>query len=149
MRLLRSMIVTGLTFAIGVGLVAAVIGLPIWLFGGVSLNNMLGAVARLSIVSCLIGFAFSGLVAVTARGRSFDKLSLPYFTGMGAGVGFLYFLFMGFSGAFSVWSTRAMISNLLLVTLTGGASAAGLLLIARKGRKEIGAGEAQRRIGDG
>ncbi|HKV75389.1 MAG TPA: hypothetical protein VJN95_12790 [Gemmatimonadales bacterium] len=149
MRLLRSMLITGLSFAIGVGLVATIIGIPFWLFGGVSLPNVLGAVARLSIVSCLIGVAFSALVAITARGRSFDKLSLPYFTAMGTGVGFLYFLFMGFSGAFGVWSTSAAITNFLLVTVTGGASAAALLLIARKGRKEIGPGEDQGKIGKG
>lgn len=146
LRLIRGMIVTGITFAVGVGLVTALIGLPVWLLGKISFHGYWGAVARISVVSCLIGVAFSGLVAITARGRRFDKLSLPHFAALGGGVGLLYFLLIGFSGAFSAWSLSAAILNLVLLTVTGSVSASAILLLARKGRPVLKSGDDPRSL---
>ena len=79
--------------------------------------------------------------ALTARGRPFDRLSLPHFAALGAGVGFIYFLFMGFMGAFGVWSLASAITNLVLVTVAGGGSATAILLVARRGRPQLKAGD--------
>ena len=135
------MVVTGLTFAVGVGLVTALIATPVWLLGGISLRTLIAGVLRFSVVSCLIGVGFSGLLALTARGRPFDRLSLPLFAALGAGVGFLYFLFMGFMGAFGAWSLASAITNLVLVTVAGGGSATAILLVARRGRPQLKAGD--------
>lgn len=143
------MILTGFTFAVGVGLVTSLIGVPIWLLGGISYRALFATVARFSLVSCAIGVAFSGLVAVTARGRPIDKLSLPHFAALGAGVGFLYFLLMGVTGAFGVWSLSTAIINLVLVTVTGAGSASAILMLARRGRPELKAGDDTRRLGEG
>ena len=149
LKLLQATIVTGLTFAVGVGVLTAIIGTPLWLFGAVTLRSFLFTVARFSVMSCLIGMAFSGLLALTARGRSIDKLSLPHFAALGAGVGFLFFLFMGMSGAFHVWSLSSAIANLLLVTVTGGGSAVAMLLLARRGRPSLNSGEGVRNLKGG
>lgn len=149
LRMIRGIIVTGFTFAIGVGVATSMIGLPIWMLGGISLRSLFETVARFSLVSCVVGMAFSGLVAITARGRSIDKLSVPLFGALGAGVGFLYFLFMGLSGAFSAWSRSAAIINFLLVTVTGGASAAAILMLARRGRPELKGTEEPRNLDEG
>jgi hypothetical protein len=143
------MIVTGVTFAAGVGLLTSLIGLPIWLLGGISFRSLFAATARISVVSCVIGVAFSGLVAITARGRRFDKLSLPHFAALGTGVGLLYFLLMGVGGAFSAWSLSDAIVNFVLLTVTGGGSASAILLLARKGRPRLEAGDEPRRLDEG
>jgi len=44
--------------------------------------------------SCIVGVGFSGVLALAARGRTFERLSLQYITAVGAGGGFLYFLFI-------------------------------------------------------
>lgn len=139
-RLLRAVLLTGATFAIGVGLLTSVIGAAFWVFGKASLGGVAATVARFSLVSCGIGMAFAGLVALTARGRQVDRLSVPHIAGLGAGVGFLYFLLMGVSGAFHAWSLAGAITNLLLVTVTGAGSATAILLLARKGRPELNPG---------
>lgn len=149
LRLIRGMIVTGLSFAVGVGLLTAIIGAPLWLVGAVTLRTFLFTVIRFAVVSCLIGTVFSGLVAITARGRSIDKLSLAHFGALGAGVGFLYFMLMGLGGAFQVWSLSSAIANFLLVTVTGGGSATALLLLARRGRPPLNAGDQPPALEDG
>jgi hypothetical protein len=141
MNLLRGMLVTGIAFGVGAGLLTLLIGLPFWLIAGSSLRGLLRAAARFSVASCVIGIIFSGLVALTARGRRLDRLSLLHFAGLGAGVGTLYFLFMGFTGAFTAWSLASAITNLVIVTVTGAGSATALLLLARRGRPALRAGE--------
>ena len=66
LRIDRGMVGTGVTFAVAVGAIAATVALA--------------------------GVLFTGGLALTARGRTFDRLSLRYVTGMGAGGGVLYFL---------------------------------------------------------
>lgn len=137
LRMVRGAIVTGIAFAIGVGAITSVIGLVIWGLGGVSFRTMIETVARFSLVSSIIGVAFSGLLALTARGRPIGKLSIPHFASLGAAVGFLYFLLMGVAGAFNSWSLSAAVTNFLLLTVTGATSASALLLIARKGQPAL------------
>ena len=86
LRVIRGMIGMGLTFAAGVGVVASMIFvLPTWLLlGGDSGRDLLVMVIKSSIWAFPIGVAFSGVLAITARGLPFDKLSLPRFAALGA-----------------------------------------------------------------
>ena len=81
------MIGTGLTFAAGVGVVASMIFvLPTWLLlGGDAGREVLVLVIKSSIWAFPIGVAFSGVLAITARGLPFDKPSPPRFAAAGAG----------------------------------------------------------------
>lgn len=99
--------------------------------------NFSSRVARGSFLSFPVGVAFSGLLALTARGRTFEKLSLLQFGLLGAGVGFLLFLLMGVTGAFQAWSVETGILNFTLLTSMGGGSAVATLLLARRGRRAL------------
>jgi hypothetical protein len=125
------MIGTGLTFAVGVGVVGSVLGLVGLLLGALSWDD-LRMVAKLSVVAFLVGVGFSGVLAIAARGRTFDRLSLRYVTALGAGGGLLYFLFIAAANGTRVWSIWNAIGNLTILTLLGGGSAAATLLVARK-----------------
>jgi hypothetical protein len=69
LRVVRGMIGTGLTFAAGVGVVASITGALVWLGHGITGREMLGIVGKCSVVAFLLGVAFSGVLAITARGR--------------------------------------------------------------------------------
>ncbi len=93
LRVIRGMIGTGLTFAAGVGVVGSILGLVGLLLGELSWDD-LRMVAKLSVVAFLVGVGFSGVLAIAARGRRLETLSLRYVTALGAGGGLLYFLFI-------------------------------------------------------
>jgi hypothetical protein len=88
-------------------------------------------VIKSSIWAFPIGVAFSGVLAITARGRPFDKLSLPRFAALGAGGGLLLFGLLAVN-AWQAWSVSDAIANLALLTLLGGGSATATLMIARR-----------------
>jgi uncharacterized membrane protein len=142
------MIGTGLTFAIGVGGISLLLGLVGLALGAVSLSDF-GMVGKLSIIAFLVGVGFSGALAITAQGRSFEKVSLRYVTAIGAGGGLLYYLFIGFLNGFRAWSPLNAIGNLLILTLLGSVSAAATLLIARRAVAALGSGEEAHRLGTG
>lgn len=132
LRVIRGMIGTGLIFAAGVGVVASMIAGLVWLLPvGVSGQEMLLMAIKSSIWAFPIGVAFSGLLAITARGRSFDKLSLPRFAALGAGVGFLFFGVLAIN-AWHAWSISTAIANATILVLLGGGSATGTLMVARR-----------------
>jgi hypothetical protein len=142
------MVGTGLTFAAGVGALAATVALVGVLAGELTGRQLLQVVGKLSVVSFLVGVLFAGALAVTARGRTFDRLSLRYVTGVGAGGGVLYFLLIA-TNAWNVWSPMAALGNLALLAAIGGGSAAAALLLARRAGRALAAGGDSRRIGEG
>jgi hypothetical protein len=142
LRVIRGMIGTGLTFAAGVGVVGAVIGGIAWLFGAVSGREVMEIVGKTSVVASLVGVGFSGVLAISARGRLFEKLSIPRFAALGAGGGLLYFLFIGIGGnAFARWSVLNAIGNLTILTVLGAGSATATLLVARRAGAALKSGE--------
>lgn len=147
LRVIRGMIGTGLTFAAGVGVVGSLLGLVGLLLGELSWDD-LRMVAKLSVVAFLVGVAFSGVLAITARGRPFDRLSLRYVTALGAGGGLLYFLFITVANGARVWSAWAAIANLTVLTLLGGGSAAAILILARRAARALKSGEESRSLGE-
>ncbi|HEV8449249.1 MAG TPA: hypothetical protein VGQ44_20660 [Gemmatimonadaceae bacterium] len=133
MRVVRGMIGTGLTFAVGIGAVTTAVGAFAWLRGRASVVEVLRVAGRFSVASFLLGVAFAGVLALTARGRRFNKLSLPLVGSLGAGAGFLYWLFLASTGG-RAWSPRLAIINFGLLTVMGAGSAIATLLIARRAR---------------
>src|SRR5690242_9194536 len=122
LRMLRGMIGTGLVFGLGVGAVATLVGLAAVVARRATLDDVRFA-GRLAVAAFLLGVAFSGILAIVGRRRSFDRISLPAVTALGAGAGVIYWLLIGIN-AFHVWSLQLAIGNLVLLTLLGGGSAA-------------------------
>ena len=148
LRVIRGMIGTGLTFAAGVGVVGSLLGLVGLLLGRLSWDD-LRFVAKLSVVSFIVGVAFSGVLALAARGRTFDRLSLRFVTALGAGGGLLYFLFIAFMNGARVWSAGQAFVNLTILTVLGGGSAAATLILARKAGRALQFGEESPSLGEG
>jgi hypothetical protein len=142
------MIGTGLTFAVGVGAVTSVVGAFAWLAGKIAALDILRITGRFSVASFLLGFAFGGVLALSARGRGFNKLSLPLVGSLGAGAGFLYWTFLASTGG-RVWSLRLAIVNFVLLTVMGATSAVATLLIARRARSAVGSGDELQSLGAG
>lgn len=149
LRVIRAMIGMGLTFAAGVGVVASAIAVPMWLLsGGDSGREIIRLVVASSIWAFPVGVAFSGVLALTARGRPFDKLSLPRFAALGAGAGLLLFGVLGIN-AWHAWSVADAIANGAIFVLLGGGSATATLMIARRAELALKSGDESRRLGEG
>ena len=147
-RIVRGMIGTGLTFAAGVGVAGTIVGLVGLLLGALSWDD-LRMVAKLAVIAFLVGVGFSGVLAIAARGRTFDRLSLRFVTALGAGGGLLYFLFIAAANGASVWSVWNAIGNLAILTLLGGGSAAATLIVARRAGRALNAGVDSHSLGEG
>jgi hypothetical protein len=143
------MIGTGLTFAAGVGVVASMIAGLVWLLpGSESGLEMIRLVIASSIWAFPIGMAFAGFLAITARGRPFDKLSLPRFAALGAGGGLLLFGVLAVN-AYHAWSVSTALANLTIFVLLGGGSATATLLLARRAGPALKPGDESRSRGEG
>lgn len=140
LRVIRGMVGTGLTFAAGIGVIGSLIGLIGVLAGELSAGELLAIVARTSVVAFIVGVAFSAVLATSARGLPFQKLSLRLVTSLGAAVGLLYFLLIAISGL-KVWSVTDAIANLAILLLLGAGSAAGTLILARRAGRTLKSGE--------
>jgi len=149
LKLVRGMIGMGLTFSLGVGMIAGVVAGLVSLFpgsqGGVELFRMVVASA---VWAFPIGVVFSGLLASTVRGRSFDELSLPRFAALGAGGGMLLFGVLA-ANAYQAWSLPTALANLAIFLVLGSGSATVTLLLARRGRPALEPGDESRRLEDG
>jgi hypothetical protein len=137
------MIGIGLTFSAGVGVVASMVAVLSWLLLGGD-REMIRLVIASSIWAFPIGVAFSGAMAITARGRPFDKLSLPHFAALGAGAGLLLFGVLGVN-AWHAWSVSDAIANATIAVLLGGGSAIATLLLARRARPALKSDDESRR----
>ena len=145
------MLGTAVAFAIGGPAIVGIVALAFWLFGGAPLGAVAVAVLRSAPICFIIGLAFSGLVALLAQGRMFEKLSIKLFAALGAVVGFALFMLMGLGGAFEAWSATDGIVNLLLLTSVGAGGAAATLALARKTSTPaaVGAEEETLSLGEG
>ncbi len=130
-RVARGMIGTGITFAAGVGTTVAAVGTLALLLSEITPLEVLQVVAKFSAVSFLLGVAFSGVLAVTARGRAFGQLSLRRVSAVGAGAGLLYFLFLAVNGGRN-WAPEIALANFAVLLLMGAGAASAMLLVARR-----------------
>ena len=147
LRVVRGMIGTGLTFATGVATVAGGVA---WLAGAVPGGGILRIAGRLSVAGFLLGVAFGGILAITARGRRLNKLWLRLVgvLGAGVGVGVLYWVFLASTGG-RVWSLRNAIANFVILTVMGAGSAVATLMIAKRARSALESGDALHGVGAG
>ena len=136
LRVARGMLGTGLTFGAGVGAIASLVAAIAWLAGAGSAHELFGLAGRCAVVAGVLGVAFSGVLAVTARGREFSKLSLRLVGGLGAGAGLLYFAFLAMNGGRN-WAPRDAVANFVLLTVMGAGSAVVTLLVARRARSAL------------
>lgn len=149
LRVIRGMIGTGLTFAAGVGVVASMIAGLVWLLpGSDNGREMIRLVIASSVWAFPIGVAFSGFLAITARGRPFDKLSLPLFAALGAGGGLLLFGVLAVN-AYHAWSASTALANLTIFVLLGSGSATATLLLARRAVPSLKSGDESHSLGEG
>ncbi len=145
LRVIRGMIGMGLTFSAGVAVIASAIAGLVWLLPGSDGGlEMLRVVVASSIWAFPIGIAFSGVMALTARGRPFDELSLPRFAALGAGAGLLLFGVLALN-AWDSWSTTAALVNATIFVLLGGGSATATLMLARRAGPALKSGDDARR----
>jgi hypothetical protein len=127
----RGVVGTGLSFAVGVGGVSLVFGL-VGIAAGVLSTSDLRMAGRLAVVAGVVGATFAGLLAIAARGRHFEHLSLAPVSILGAGGGLAYFLFIGVMNGFSVWTLSNGVANLSILVLLGAVAAGATLLLARR-----------------
>ena len=100
-----------------------------------------------SIWAFPIGVAFSGFLAITARGLPFDKLSLPRFAALGAAGGLLLFGVLA-ANAYHAWSVTDAIGNATILVLLGGGSATATLMLARRAEPALKSGDESRSLGE-
>ncbi len=148
LRVVRGMLGTGLTFAVGVGGAVAIVGTVAWLFGELTVLEVLQSAGKLSVVSFLLGVLFSGVLALTAHGSQFSKLSLRFVLALGTGAGWLYWIFLASTGGRS-WAPRLAIMNFVLLTIMGAGSAGATFLIARRAGAPMGSGGDPQSLGAG
>ncbi len=102
----------------------------------------------LTITDPSFGVAFSGFLAITARGRPFGKLSLPRFAALGAGGGLLLFGVLAIN-AWQAWSVSTALANATIFVLLGGGSATATLMLARRAGPALKSGDESRSLGAG
>lgn len=135
------MLGTGLTFSAGVGAIASLVGGIAWLLpGGPTLTELLIPVVGAIAWSFPVGVVFSGFLALTARGRSFEELSLPRMAVLGAGGGLVLYGLLA-ANAWSAWTVEAAISNAVILVGLGAGTASSLLVVARRAEHSLEAGD--------
>ena len=141
LRILRGMVGMGLTFSAGVGVVASTIAGLVWLLPGIEGGPEMSRVVVASAMWAFpIGVVFSGFLAIAARRRSFDKLSLPRFAAMGAAGGLLLFGVLAAS-AWHAWSLPTALANLAVFLFLGSGSATAALVLARRAGPALESGD--------
>lgn len=146
LKTIRGMVGMGLTFSVGVGVVGSVIAvIPALLLGGDSVREVARLVAASAIWAFPVGVAFSGVMALTARGRAFETLSVPRFAALGAGAGLLLFGVLALN-AWHAWSIPTAIANATIFVLLGSGSASAALLLARRVGPALESGEEPRSL---
>ena len=146
-RVIRGMLGMGVTFSVGVGVVASVLAVIPWLLDGGD-PEMIRLVVASSMWAFPMGVAFSGVLALTRRGRAFDKLSLPHFAALGAGAGLLLYGVLALN-AWDAWSTSQAIGNAAILVFLGSGSATATLLLARRAGPSLESGDDAHRLEEG
>ncbi|MEZ4411780.1 MAG: hypothetical protein R2910_02175 [Gemmatimonadales bacterium] len=149
LRVLRGMVGTGLIFSVGVGVIASVIAGVAWLVTGMERNvELIRVVVASAMWAFPIGMAFAGFLALTARGRSFEKLTVPRIAALGAGGGLLLYGVLA-ANAWHAWSLPAALANLTIFVVLGSGSATAALLLARRAGPALKPGDDPPRLGEG
>lgn len=149
LKLVRGTLGTGIAFAVAGPIIVGAIASLFWLFGDLKFEYAVGAALRSAPLSFVLGVAFSGVLALVARGQAIERLSVRTFGAIGGGIGLTAWAAMGLTGAFSAWSPGTAVVNLVLATSIGAGSAAATLALARRARGGLAAGEDVQHLGTG
>lgn len=137
MRIARGMIGTGLTFAGGIGGLAGAAAVLGWAVGELTVFEIGQVVGRVSVVSFILGVAFSGALALVAQRQSFKSLSVSLVATVGGVAGLLYYLFCLVMAGYRAWDMALAIGNFVLLVTMGSCAAVATLLVARHARGHI------------
>lgn len=139
----------GATFSAAVGAIGAVLGgVGLLVSGGDGARELARIVTAAMVWAFPVGVAFSGMLSLTARGRSFEKLSVLRFMALGAGGGVLLFGLLALN-AYDAWSLRDALGNLAIFVVMGSGSATGALLLARRAQRSLESSDDPERLGEG
>ena len=127
LKRIRGAVGVGLTWAVGWGFVGALMGLWLQRPGGVVASSV-----GIALAGFLSGGAFSVVLGLAGRRRTFEEMSLPRFAGFGALATLVMFLTVtALQGTLGfVWTLPGLIVTTFW-TLLGAGSAAGSLALAR------------------
>ena len=149
LKVIRGMLGMGLTFSVGVGAIAGAAAGLAWLIPGLDVGV---EVFRLAAASAIwdfpMGVAFSGVVALTQRTASFERLSMARFTALGAGAGLLLFVPLAVN-AWDAWTLETAVGNAMIFVFLGGGSAAASLALARRAGPALESGDDPGQLGAG
>jgi hypothetical protein len=149
MRLLKAMVGTGFAFsAIATAVAMLVTAVGFVVSGGELPDEALILIVGSAIWSFPIGVVVAGCLALVARGRSFSRLSLPMFAGMGAVAGLLLFGVFGLLAG-DVLTARSALANLAVFVGLGTTASSATLLIARSAEERLGGGDGPPLLDDG
>jgi hypothetical protein len=130
----------GLTFAAVAGVLFSVLAAIGGLFFPGAEDDPAFMIIAGSTWGFAIGAAFSGALAIAARGRGFDELSLSRVALLGAGGGLaLAALLVG--ATLGEWSVADATVPFTFLPLLGAGSATASLLLARRAGPQLAAGE--------
>ena len=152
MGVLRGMVGTGLTFSAVVAVVSAVAAGVAWLLPGAMTSaevvEMIFMGVRAAVWAFPVGVVFSGGLALTSGKRTFDELSIPRVSALGAVGGLALFGLLALN-AWSAWSTADAIGNLVILVGMGAGAAGGNLALARKASPALESGDEPARLEEG
>jgi hypothetical protein len=135
-RVIRGMIGIGFTFAVGVGGVVGLVGAIAVLGSRATPVEVLQTAGKFALVSFLLGMVFSGVLALVARRRRFNHLSIPLVASLGGAAGLVYFLFLAMNGGRN-WTPRLAVLNFALLLTMGTVAAVATLLMARRANSAL------------
>ena len=81
LRLLRGMLGTGLVFGGGMFVVTGILSLTLWLRGKADAELIADIMGMGSVAAFILGVGFSGVLAIAARGKGFDRMCDPTYRG--------------------------------------------------------------------
>jgi hypothetical protein len=145
---IRGMIKMGLTFAAAGGALFGTLAVVLALFFPGGEDELGFMVLAATTWGFGIGVSFAGVLAIAARGRSADTLSLPRVAAVGLGGGFLLAALL-VAATLPEWTAADALVPFVVLPLLGCGAATGSLLLARRARPELPPGEASNGLGQG
>ena len=125
----------GATWAVGWGFVGALVGLLIGILtpDGIEGTRIAGAIRAFVQAGFVCGGAFSVVLAIAGRRRTFDEMSLPRFAALGALGSLLGYVAFAASlgGGGAIFRPLGLVVASVMALL-GAGSAAGSLALARR-----------------
>ena len=147
MSVIRGTIGMGLTFAAAGGVFFSVLAAVATLFFPGMEDEPGFMIIAGSVWGFAIGVSFSVVLAIAARGRSVDQLSLPRVAALGAGGGLvLAGLLVG--ATWQEWPNGGAIVPFTILPLLGAGAGTASLLLARRSGLALTSGEEPRSLGE-